>query len=131
MGLFDYVRNTDHRLGPQFYFTTLHTKDLDCLMHQYWISPIGQLFEIDTKMTVDLVDNPSFNEELQIAHKEWIPPYIYVPNGNHGKVRPCYITKTVEVYPEIWNGEHKDWPTRILVFRFGKIEYIVNPQLEL
>ncbi len=131
MGMFDRITNTYYKLGPQFYKTRLQTKDLDCLMNHYWISPAGELYYIDDSKTVDLVDNPAYKEDdINVLRKGWVSPYIYVPNGNHGKVSPCYITKTVRVYPEQWDGEYDDWPDRILIFRFGVIEYVVNPKLE-
>jgi hypothetical protein len=45
----------------------------------------------------------------------------WIPNGTHGKVRPWYITKYIEVYPEQWEGEWEEWPTLKLHFRYGKL----------
>lgn len=46
MGLFSTVYNSCDLFGPDF-LGDLQTKDLECLMDYYWISPRGELFKVD------------------------------------------------------------------------------------
>ena len=104
MGMFDTVRSS-YDLGPG-YHKDLQTKDLECLMMEYWIDPNGNLFEIDYSHTQDFTDD--------FTH--------YTANGNHGKVRPWRITKYIRVYPERWDGDWKDWPECRIHFKDGKLQ---------
>jgi hypothetical protein len=82
MGMYDTIRSSvPHFKG------TYQTKDLECLMCDYWIDPAGHLFEIDLSYTQDF----DRIEGMRL---------IYVKNGNHGKVRPTYIRKYVRIYNE-------------------------------
>ena len=96
MGLFDTVRSS-FDLGPG-YHRTLQTKDLECLMCEYWIDSAGKLYEIDYSHTADFVeigpDDPNYNQERGYLNFFW------KPNGTKGKVSPVYHTGVVEVYPE-------------------------------
>ena len=56
MGMYDTIRSS-YDLGPGFQ-KELQTKDLECLMVDYWISPSGRLYEIDYSGTSDFVDVP-------------------------------------------------------------------------
>ena len=122
MGMFDYVRSS-YDLGEQFTNTRLQTKDIEDgiggTMSQYWISPDGVLYYIDYSHTADFVElkegDEGYNEERKFLNFQW------VPNGNHGKISPCMLTKYVEVYPEQWGGAWEDWPRLKLHFRYGKL----------
>jgi hypothetical protein len=46
---------------------------------------------------------------------------VWVPNGNHGKVSPVYLTKYITIYPELWEGQWEEWPTLKLHFRYGNL----------
>ena len=113
MGMCDYV-NSSYPLGEAF-TGELQTKDIipelgGCMNH-YWISPAGELFELDTDGTQDMVpdtEKPFF-------------PYKYVPNGNHGKVKAVNLTRSIEVYPAKFQGNWKDWPKLTLFFVHGKL----------
>lgn len=87
MGLYNEVKSS-YNLGPDFTNTLLQTKDIDesCLDF-YWIDPKGQLFLVDVSNTADPVKTDTK-----------FPLFKWVPNGNHGKVSPVYITEYVEVY---------------------------------
>ena len=65
MGMFDTVRSS-YDLGPGFWMRDLQTKDLECLMCEYWIDPLGQLFEIDYTGTQDFLelteDHPEYDQ---------------------------------------------------------------------
>ena len=108
MGMFDTVRSS-YDLGPG-YHKDLQTKDLECLMAEYWIDPNGNLFEVDYSHTQDFTDD--------FTHYTW--------NGNHGKVRPCYITGRVEVYPAKWDCYYAPFPSCFLHFRHGTIVEVTH-----
>jgi len=122
MGMMDFVRSS-YDLGEQFTNTRLQTKDIEDgiggTMSQYWISPDGVLYYIDYSHTADFVElkegDEGYNEERKFFNFQW------VPNGNHGKISPCMLTKYVEVYPEQWGGAWEDWPRLKLHFRYGKL----------
>ena len=122
MGLYDYVRSS-YNLGEHFTDTELQTKDIErCIggsMSHYWIDPSGQLFVLNYTNTHDLVDKPP--KPLD-APKWWGIPFEYVPNGNHGKVSPVYLTDYVVVYPSDWKGDYKDLPECRIHFKLGKIQ---------
>jgi len=105
MGMFDTIRSS-YDLGPGFWNKDLQTKDLTCSMAEYWISPHGELFEIDYSGTHDweLVDD--------IIYKS-------VPNGNRGTVRPVTITTEIEVYPAKWDAHYAKFPTMKITFIDG------------
>ena len=95
MGLFDTVRSSCD-LGPGLWNKDLQTKDLVCLMCEYWIDPAGEnLFEIDYSGTQDYT--------ADFTH--------YYANGNHGRVSPVEITKTIECYPAKWDCYYAPFPS--------------------
>jgi hypothetical protein len=114
MGMFDTIRSS-YDLGPGFWRRDLQTKGLECLMVEYWIDPSGQLFEIDYSGTQDFDLCPE-----QESKTPW-NPYKAVPNGNHGKVRPVYVTATIEVYPAKWECHYAPFPRKIIQFVNGKL----------
>ena len=101
MGMFDTIRSS-YDLGPGFWNKELQTKDLTCTLSVYWISPNGELFEIDYSGTVD-----------------WGPDLKTVPNGNHGRVRPVVMTREIEVYPARWDSKYAPFPTLKITFIDG------------
>ena len=123
MGMMDYVRSS-YDLGEQFTDVELQTKDIEDgiggTMSQYWISPDGVLYNIDYSHTSDFVIINEGNEDYEETHK-W-RNFKWVPNGNHGKIRPWIITKYIEVYPSNWKGNYDDWPRLKLHFRYGKLQ---------
>ena len=92
-------------------------------MNEYWISPEGQLFEIDYSHTYDFVDIP---EEERV--RPW-NVFKTVPNGNHGKVRPVYIFKVVELYPAKWDAHYAKWPSCHVYFKDGMIKEVRHANL--
>lgn len=95
MGMFDTVTSSVPHFKGVF-----QTKDLECLMTDYWIDPEGKLFEIDLSYTQDF-------DRIEGSR------LVYVKNGNHGKVRPTYIRKYVRIY--------NDDEEFILEIRDGKV----------
>ena len=122
MGMFDTVRSS-YDLGPGWLNKELQTKDLDCCMNEYWISPEGQLFEIDYSHTYDFVDIP---EEERV--RPW-NVFKTVPNGNHGKVRPVFAFKGVELYPAQWDAHYAKWPSCHVYFKDGMIKEVRHANL--
>ena len=117
MGMMDYFRSS-YDLGEHFTNTRCQTKDIDNTMTDYWLSPSGQLYIIDYSHTADFVELKEGDEgyhEVALFNFRWIP------NGNHGKVSPLYLTRYVSIYPEEWGGEWEDWPTLKLHFKYGKL----------
>mgnify|MGYP003331419972 CR=1 FL=1 len=121
--MFDYVRSS-YNLGEQFTGIELQTKDIEDViggtMSHYWLSPDGGLYFIDYSHTADFVEIKEGDEEYTDKHK--FMNFKWVPNGNHGKVSPVYLTKYVEVYPAIWDGKWEDWPRLKLHFKCGKLQ---------
>ena len=127
MGLFDYVRCAaplDDRVGPQDVF---QCKDLDCCMETYWVDPGGHLWRLDESGTYDIVEEPEEDILRARENREWLPPFRPVPNGNHGRVLPYRLTRTIRIYPSDWSSKvkdrsrHSDWPEYELVFRDGEL----------
>ena len=80
MGMFDIVRWS----GKEY-----QTKDLYNQMTEFWITPKGELYEIDYSGTTDFVmDN---NERFG---------YRVEPNGNRGRVKPVILNINITMYNE-------------------------------
>lgn len=112
MGMYDTIMSS-YDLGPSFYNKPLQTKDLDCLCDCYWIDPNGRLFKIDYDGTQDWVQIPKEDR------KHAFDTFKIVPNGNKGKVTPCDITQTIEVYPEKWDCHYAAYPRKKITFING------------
>jgi len=118
MGMYDTIYcNKD--LGPGFWSRELQTKDLDCLMAEYWLSPTGQLFEIDYAGTQDFVMNHEEDTPLWNAVK-------WIPNGNHGHIRATKVTKVIEVYPTQFDCKYAPYPRLHLYFKDGILQEVIN-----
>jgi hypothetical protein len=89
MGMYSTIYNTSHAFGPQF-LGELQTKDLDCVMDEYWLSPNGELYHIDTVETHEPQINPD--------SKNWVDCLMWVPTGRHGSIRPCLVTNVLRMY---------------------------------
>lgn len=115
MGMFDTIK-CSYDLGPGFHYRELQTKDLECCMCEYWISPAGQLYEIDYSGTQDWepTDDGKF------------PMFKSVPNGTHGKVRPVYLFDTIEVYPAKWDCHYAAFPRLRVHFDNGIIHSVCS-----
>ena len=122
MGLFDYVRNSYKPLGEHFLGVN-HTKDIEegygGTMSQYWISPEGQLYLIDYSHTADFVElqegDPGYEPEKKFLN------FVWIPNGNKGKVRPWDFTKYIEIHHEKFDGAWEDYPRLRLHFKSGRL----------
>lgn len=123
--MFDYVCSS-YDLGEDFTNVELQTKEIERgiggTMTHYWIDPSGQLWMIDYRKTHDLVDNDEQIDQSQ----GWNPPFVWVPNGNHGKISPVYITDYVIVYPSRWEGDYENWPECRIHLINGKIQEFVH-----
>jgi hypothetical protein len=114
MGMFDTIK-TSYDLGPGFYNKSLQTKGLDNLMEFYWIDPAGCLFKVEYSGTQAWEMKP-----LEDSMSEW-DIFKIVPNGTHGKVSPCNLTKTIEVYPERWDAHYSSLPRKEITFFAGML----------
>ena len=113
MGMFDTIR-CNYDLGPGFWNKELQTKDLHCVCCDFWLDPAGQLWEIDYSGTQDFVNIPIDDSHPWLSCKT-------VANGNRGKVKPYYVTKTVEVYPSEWKAYYAPYPRQKITFVDGKL----------
>ena len=124
MGMFDYFRSS-YDLGEAFTDTCCQTKDIEDVvggtMTQYWLSPDGQLYLIDYSHTADFVELKEGDEGYQEGRLSMLN-FRWIPNGEHGKVKPTSLTKYVTVYPERFDGKWEDWPECRLHFRDGRLQ---------
>jgi len=93
-------------LGPGFWNHNLHTKELSQTCGCYWISPAGELFEVDYTGTQVFTDN------------ERMP---YAPSGTHGRVSPVDITTTIRLQPAKWDAYYAKCPICHVTLYNGKI----------
>lgn len=114
MGMFDTIR-CNYDLGTSFWNRTLQTKDLECLMIEYWLDPAGRLFEIDYSGTQDFVDLSDDEMDAPWNKFKW------VPNGSHGIITPVYITKSIRVYPAVWDCKYAPYPSCMVHLKDGII----------
>jgi hypothetical protein len=61
-------------------------------------------------------DDPDYDPNKKFMNFKW------VPTGKKGKFIHHKITKHVEIYPETWDGDWKDWPTLRIHFVDGIIK---------
>ena len=121
--MYDTIRSS-YDLGPGFR-KDLQTKDLECCMCDYWISPAGQLFEIDYSGTQDFVEIP---EEERVS--PW-NLFKSVPNGYHGRVTPITkLFKIVEVCPSVWDAYYAPFPRKLILFDNGIIQSVKDVPYE-
>lgn len=115
MGMFDYFRSS-YDLGKPFTETVCQSKTLnpyyDGFMDFYWLDPSGRLWVRDDKDTHDMIES-----DKALLGFEW------VPNGTHGKLKTCQLSKTVIVYPENYKGQWEHWPECSLTFLNGKLQH--------
>lgn len=119
MGMFDTIR-CSYDLGPGFYNKELQTKDLICCMVEYWITPSGQLYELDYTGTQDWIDVPE-EERTRVWNT-----FKLIPNGSHGKIKPVYLFDTIEVYPSEWNAHYAAFPRLKVHFDNGIIQSVCS-----
>lgn len=120
MGMFDTII-CNYDAGPGFWNRELQTKDLIRLMSEYWLSPSGQLFELDFTGTYDWVETNSTNSKLTN------PLLVPKPNGNHGRLRVASVTKTLEVYPAKWDAHYAPFPRCHFTFIDGILDHVERP----
>ena len=122
MGMFDTI-HCSYDLGPGFYNRDLQTKDLECLMADFWLCPRGYLYELDYAGTSDFVElfpgDVGYHETATWANFRWIS------NGNRGRIKPYRITDYVEVYPACWTANYAAFPRKRIHFIDGKLNGIV------
>jgi hypothetical protein len=111
MGMFDTVINGYKPMGEEALNKVFQTKDLDCCMETYWISPAGELFRKDMTGASRWQED---KEDLFGGH--------FVPNGKHGKLVPFLFTGGVSIYR--YDLEYHQGATEFdLLFKHGKIIY--------
>ncbi len=113
MGMFDTIYSAYPIFGCP-YDHELQTKDLENLMLRFTINPDGQIYEIDTQGTWDMVPIPE-------EEREGIGDYEAKANGNRGRVRPYLITSECLVYPSKYYGNYQRMPCALLTFHDGTL----------
>jgi hypothetical protein len=98
MGLFSEVFNSCPLLGEEF-LGSLQTKDFDCILDRYWISPNGEVFKIDgsfdfeSKLWYDLVVRPYL--------KTVVARLYTIRNDNFFEISALFrLGKLIEVVPQ-------------------------------
>ena len=109
--MYDTIRSS-YDLGPGFN-KELQTKDLSCLCECFWIDPEGKLFRVDYTGTLDWEKTPPKERT------GFLDVYRSVPNGQKGRVTPCIITATIEVYPSKWTAYYAPFPRKLITFKNG------------
>lgn len=112
MGMYDSIFCSKD-LGPGFHKKEVQTKDLDCLMNEYWIDPEGKLWIIDYAGT----------QMFETDSKDRIR---VVKSGSKGVIRPVTITQVIEVYPVQWTCQYAPYPRLHLVFVGGILKEVIN-----
>lgn len=107
---YDVVR-CSYDLGTSFWNRNLHTKELSQTCGCYWISPAGELFEVDYTGTQEFIDGGR------------IP---YRPNGQRGKVTPVDITTTIRLQPAKWDCYYAKCPICHVTLYNGKIAHFTE-----
>lgn len=115
--MYDNVMVSYKPLGDEFLGKVCQTKGLNCFMSKYWLSPAGELFEVNCQDAFDMEINEEPIEEGKIR----IPFFKWIKNGNHGWVRPVYRTCELKIYPETFKGSYEDWPEAKLHLLYGRI----------
>lgn len=116
MGMFDRI-HCSYDLGSGFHNRTLQTKDMECMMGEYWLDPAGNLWDIDYTGTHDFIEIPEDEIDKNFPWNS----FKSVPNGNHGRVKPYCFTGTIEVYPEKWDCHYAAYPRQSITFVWGKL----------
>ena len=91
MGMFDTIINSCD-LGEDYTGCTLQTKDLNCIMSEYWLDPNGNLYEIDFQGTQSFEWNQHSDHTTPIVRAK--------PNGTRGRVKTCYLSAYIKVIPQ-------------------------------
>jgi len=96
-------------------------------MDTYWIDPSGRLWRTDESGTYDIVEESAEDIFKARENRQWLAPFRPVPNGQHGRVIPHRLTRTIRIYPSDWRSKikdklyHSDWPEYELTFRDGEL----------
>jgi hypothetical protein len=107
MGLFSTVYNSCPMLGQEF-LTDLQTKDLECLLDYYWISPVGELFRMDAYSYFDNLDPKIFKRR----------------SFSKLALRPHYVTRLIRLYCVNNSGFVETYA----FFRLGKLIEVIPSQ---
>ena len=122
MGLFDYFRSS-YDLGEGFTDVLCNTKDVNEViggtLSSYWLDPHGYLYLIDYRNTRKRIEINK-NDPRYIAEKSFLN-HQWVPTGLRGRVEAFTLTKSIEIYPQEWDGEWENWPRMQLIFKYGRL----------
>lgn len=98
MGLFSEVFNSCPVLGDDF-LGSLQTKDFECMMDRYWISPAGEVFKIDGQFDFD--SKSWYNLAVKPYLKTVIARLYTIKNNKFIEVHALFrLGKLIEVVPQ-------------------------------
>lgn len=113
VGLFSTVINHCPALGDEF-IGELQTKDFECVMDTYWISPNGCLYLLDWKGAF------KFEENKESSH--WYDKFQWKKTGKHGRIRPYRRSVVARLYPARNTGK---WVEVHAFFKKGVLNAIL------
>lgn len=113
MGLFSTVINQCPVLGEEF-MGELQTKDFECLMDTYWLSPSGRLFKIEWAGAYEFEENPESTR--------WYDKFQWKKTGKHGKLKPYRRSVVARFYPACGAG---DWKEIHVFFQGGVLKSVL------
>ena len=112
MGMFDTVHSSYPLIDSET-DRELQCKDFDCIMQSYWISPAGQLFEVNFRHAFTCKEKPITKRKTRWDRVIW------EPNGLNGFVRPDFRTCMARLYGA--NPKDGPWTEAFVYFKHGLI----------
>ncbi len=117
MGMFDTVRSS-YPLIDEITDRDLQCKDFDCVMTNYWISPEGQLFNVNFR------DAFTYREKPVVQRRFVWDKVVWEPNGDHGHVSPDYRTCMARLYGAA--PKEGPWSEALVYIKHGLIKDVVR-----
>lgn len=98
----------------------LQTKDFECVMDTYWLSPDGCLFLFDWKGALELEENKD--------SKYWYDMFRWRKTGQNARMRPYRKSVVARLYPARNMGE---WKEVHAFFKMGELNTVLPIDQEL
>jgi hypothetical protein len=113
MGLYSTIYSSFDRLGHDS-IGEFQTKDLESLMEEYWLSPMGELFFLNY--------SGCFEAFVNDYPKNFLDHIRYEATGNHAKMEPCSYNGVLTMY----TGRNGDWVEFDLYFQNGIVSLVLD-----
>jgi hypothetical protein len=111
MGLFSEVINSCEQLGDDM-LGVLQTKELECVMDTYWLSPDGRLYLIDDSQTWS----------LELTDAPWPDNVKKVKTGARGKIKPYPVNGAIRFTGP---GHGDNYREVVAWFRGGQLKQVL------